>query len=146
MTTSSPFHYQNNTLHCESLPLTAVSEAVGTPVYVYSKQELLRRANAYLTAAAAIPNHLVCYAIKANGNPHLLRLLAEAGMGADVTSGGELFLALKAGFAPDKILFSGVGKTRQEIEMALEAGIHGLHVEWPRRPRAAAAGCRPPRG
>ncbi|MFZ0548795.1 MAG: hypothetical protein WAM60_25315, partial [Candidatus Promineifilaceae bacterium] len=126
---NSFFDYKNSILHCEDVPLSAVAEAVGTPVYVYSKGELVRRAGAYLAAAAEIPNHLVCYAIKANGNPILLRLLAEAGLGADVTSGGELFLALKAGFPPDKILFSGVGKSRQEIEMALEAGIHGLHVE-----------------
>jgi diaminopimelate decarboxylase len=124
-----PFQYKYSSLYCEAVALSAVAETVGTPVYVYSKEELLRRAQAYLGAAAEIPNHLICYAVKANGNPILLRLLAEAGLGADVTSGGELFLALKAGFSPDKILFSGVGKTRHEIEMALEAGIHGLHVE-----------------
>ncbi len=125
----TPFHYQNNQLHCESIPLSTIAKAIGTPTYIYSKRELLRRANAYLKAAADIPNHLICFAIKANGNPILLKLLAQAGLGADVTSGGELFLAQTAEFPPDKILFSGVGKTRQEIEMALDAGIHGLHVE-----------------
>jgi diaminopimelate decarboxylase len=99
-------------------------------VYVYSQAELVSRAQAYVEVAKAVsPNPLVCYALKANGNPHLIRLLAQAGLGADVTSGGELFLALEAGVAPDKIIFSGVGKRRDEIEMALQAGIRALHVE-----------------
>lgn len=123
----SPFHYHQNTLFCEEVPLTEIASAVQTPVYIYSQAELLRRANAYLTAAP--PNSLVCYALKANGNPELLRLLASAGLGADVTSGGELFLARHAGFSPDKTLFSGVGKSRPEIEAALTAGIRALHVE-----------------
>jgi diaminopimelate decarboxylase len=125
----TPFHYHNNLLHCENVPLSAVSATHGTPTYIYSKQELQRRAHAYLTAAKDIPNHLICYAVKANGNPHLLSILAQAGLGADVTSGGELFLAFKGGFSPDKILFSGVGKTAEEIQYALQTNIHGLHVE-----------------
>ncbi|MCI0394038.1 MAG: diaminopimelate decarboxylase [Chloroflexi bacterium] len=125
-----PFHYQGGQLYCEAVPLAEVVAAVGTPVYVYSQAELLRRARAYLdAAAAATPRHLVCFAVKANGNLTLLRWLAQAGLGADVTSGGELFLAQHAGFPPEKILFSGVGKTRAEIETALAAGIHALHVE-----------------
>jgi diaminopimelate decarboxylase len=127
MYTQSPFHYHQNTLYCEKVPLAEIASAVQTPVYVYSQAELLRRANAYQTAAPA--SALVCYAVKANGNPELLRLLAAAGLGADVTSGGELFLARHAGFPPDKILFSGVGKSRSEIEAAVAAGIHALHVE-----------------
>jgi diaminopimelate decarboxylase len=126
---TSPFHYKNSVLHCEDVPLSAVSQAVGTPTYIYSKRELLRRASAYLNAAAEIPNHLICYAVKANGNPTILGMLAESGLGADVTSGGELFLALHAGFAPEKIIYSGVGKLRHEIEAALEANIRALHVE-----------------
>lgn len=125
-----PFSYDTQQLCCEGSPLTAIVAAVGTPVYVYSQAELQRRANAYRdTAAALTPRSLVCYAVKANGNPTLLRLLAAAGLGADVTSGGELFLALHAGFPPDKVIFSGVGKTRAEIEMALTAGIRALQVE-----------------
>jgi diaminopimelate decarboxylase len=127
MFTQSPFHYQDNTLYCEEVPLAEIASAVQTPVYVYSQAELLRRANAYRTAAPA--NSLVCYAVKANGNPELLRLLAAAGLGADVTSGGELFLARHAGFPPDRILFSGVGKSRPEIEAAVTIGIRALHVE-----------------
>lgn len=127
MFTQSPFHYQDQTLYCEEVPLTEIASAVQTPVYIYSQAKLLHRANAYRTAAPA--NALVCYAVKANGNPELLRLLAAAGLGADVTSGGELFLARHAGFPADKILFSGVGKSRPEIEAAVTAGIRALHVE-----------------
>jgi diaminopimelate decarboxylase len=110
--------------------LDDIANTVGTPVYVYSQAELMSRAQADVEVAKAVSaNPLVCYALKANGNPHLIRLLAQAGLGADVTSGGELFLALAAGVAPDKIIFSGVGKRRDEIEMALQAGIRALHVE-----------------
>jgi diaminopimelate decarboxylase len=123
------FHYHNHSLHCEDVTLSAIAQSAGTPTYIYSQQALLNRANAYRQAAESIPNHLICYAIKANGNPHLLRLLVNAGLGADVTSGGELFLAQEAGFPAEKILFSGVGKTGDEIEMALAGRIHGLHVE-----------------
>jgi diaminopimelate decarboxylase len=126
----SVFEYENGRLHCEGVSLDDIANTVGTPVYVYSQAELVSRAQAYVEVAKAVsPNPLVCYALKANGNPHLIRLLAQAGLGADVTSGGELFLALEAGVAPDKIIFSGVGKRRDEIEMALQAGIRALHVE-----------------
>ncbi|MCB8945213.1 MAG: diaminopimelate decarboxylase [Ardenticatenaceae bacterium] len=126
----TPFQYQNGRLHCEAVPLEQIANQIGTPVYIYSQAELLSRAAAYIDAAqAAATNPLVCYALKANGNPHIIRLLAQAGLGADVTSGGELFLALAAGVAPNKIIFSGVGKRRDEIEMALRAGIRALHVE-----------------
>jgi len=96
-------------------------------VYVYSRQALLTRARAFLDHAP--PNSLICYAVKANGNPHLLRLLAELGLGADVTSGGELFLALHAGMPANRIVFSGVGKSETELRMALSAGVRALHVE-----------------
>lgn len=120
------FHYQDNQLWCEDVPLAEITTAVGTPIYIYSQAELQARAAAFADSA---PGALPCYAVKANNNPTILRLLADAGMGADVTSGGELFLALHAGFPPDKIIFSGVGKRRDEIEMALDAGIRALHVE-----------------
>ncbi len=122
------FHYQNKQLYCDQVSLAEIAAEAGTPVYVfYSKTELVRRAKAYLKAVP--PDSLVCYAVKANGNPTLLGILAAAGMGADVTSGGELFLAQHAGIAPDKIIFSGVGKTVAEIEAALQAGIRAIHVE-----------------
>ncbi len=119
------FVYKNGRLHCESVPLEEIIREVGTPVYIYSQTELLNRAKTYLETT----NSLVCFALKANGNPSIIRLFAEAGLGADVTSGGELFLALKAGVSPEKIIFSGVGKTRAEIGMALDAGIRAIHIE-----------------
>ncbi|UCC54197.1 MAG: diaminopimelate decarboxylase [Anaerolineaceae bacterium] len=119
------FQYQAKTLYCENKPLADIAQSVGTPLYVYSKSELLRRARAY----RAYPGALVCYAVKANGNPILLRLLGEEGLGADVTSGGELFLALQAAIPAERIIYSGVGKRRDEIEMALDASIRALHVE-----------------
>lgn len=122
--------YHEGVLHVEAVPLTELAAAANTPLYVYSQTELLGRAAAYRDTLAAItPHGQVCYAIKANGNLALLKLLAQAGLGADVTSGGELFLALQAGFPPAKIVFSGVGKRPDEIAFALENRIHALHVE-----------------
>jgi diaminopimelate decarboxylase len=123
----TPFTYRDGILTCEGVPLPEIAETAGTPVYVYSKTGLLDRARAYLAAAGT--NALVCYAVKANGSPALLRLLGAEGAGADVTSGGELFLALHAGIAPQKIIYSGVGKRPDEIEMAIRAGIGALHIE-----------------
>jgi diaminopimelate decarboxylase len=131
-----PFYYQQEQLYCEDVPVAKIGTAVSTPVYIYSQAELVRRAEAFVASAV---NSLVCYAVKANNNPTILRLLQGAGLGADVTSGGELFLALHAGFAPEKIIFSGVGKRRDEIEMALEAGIRALHVESAMELEAIAA-------
>ncbi len=121
------FHFQNNQLYCEGVPLNQIVQEIGTPVYVYSRATLRENAAAYQQAGEQ--NKLVCYAVKANQNPHILAILHDAGLGADVTSGGELFLALHAGIAPEKIIYSGVGKRRDEIEMALEANIRALHVE-----------------
>ncbi|MFN2206786.1 MAG: diaminopimelate decarboxylase, partial [Candidatus Promineifilaceae bacterium] len=122
-----PFNYQDGVLSCEDVPLTDIAAKAGTPVYVYSKKELLDRARAYHTAAGE--DALVCYAVKANSSPALLRLLRGEGLGADVTSGGELFLALHAGIPPQKIIYSGVGKRPDEIDMAISAGIGALHIE-----------------
>jgi len=122
------FTYQQKQLHCESVSLADIAAQVGTPVYVYSQDTLRQRALAYVTAVPP-ERSLVCYAVKANGNPALLQVLGAAGLGADVTSGGELFLARHAGIAPEKIIYSGVGKTRPEIETAVRAHIRALHVE-----------------
>ena len=122
------FTYQDRQLHCEGVPLASIAAEVGTPVYVYSQAALIQRAQAYVTAVPP-ERSLVCYAVKANGNPALLQILRAAGLGADVTSGGELFLAQHAGIAPEKIIYSGVGKTRPEIETAVRARIRALHVE-----------------
>ncbi len=151
--TDSPFCLRAGELTCENVPLTAVAGAVGTPVYVYSRADLLGRANAFLEAAraAAGDGALVCYAVKANANPTLLRFLRAAGLGADVTSGGELFLACHAEVAPQRIIYSGVGKRSEEIEAALMAGIRAIHIESEMELAAVAAvaarlGCVAPVG
>ncbi|CUS01949.2 Diaminopimelate decarboxylase [Candidatus Promineifilum breve] len=137
----TPFHYRAGELTCENVPLARVVAAVDTPVYVYSRAEIESRARTYVATAADVTGGaaLVCYAVKANGNPALLRLLAAAGLGADVTSGGELFLARHAGFPATNIIFSGVGKKGGEIAEALAAGIRAIHVESEMELAAVAA-------
>jgi diaminopimelate decarboxylase len=120
------FAYKNGALHCEDVALARIAGEVGTPVFVYSSGAILARFRAY---AAAFPDAHVCYALKANSNLAILRLLAREGAGADVVSGGELELALAAGVPSDKIVFSGVGKSRAEIRRAIEAGIGQINVE-----------------
>jgi diaminopimelate decarboxylase len=119
------FHYQQQTLFCENRSLAEIAAEIGTPVYIYSQAELVKRSNAY----RSLPGDLTCFAVKANGNPTLLRLLGTMGLGADVTSGGELFLAQHAGIPADRIIYSGVGKREDEIRLALESDIRALHVE-----------------
>lgn len=122
--------YQGSDLYCESVPLTHIAETFGTPTYVYSQRKLRANAQTFLAAAQGLGQDcLICYAVKANGNLSLLRILAALSLGADIVSGGELYLALRAGFEPQRIVFSGVGKTRREIEEAITAGILALHVE-----------------
>lgn len=127
----TPFFYRDGVLYCEDVPLSAIATQADTPVYVYSKAEFLRSACVFLDTAREITGGTatVCYAVKANANPAIMRLLFETGLGADVTSGGELFLALHVGADPRKIIFSGVGKNSTEIAEALSAGIRGIHVE-----------------
>lgn len=122
------FEYRRGTLYCEGVALDEVAERAGTPCYVYSAGAL-RQAYRELEVGLRGTPHLVCFAVKANGNLAVLRLLAEAGAGFDIVSGGELFRVLRAGADPAKIVFSGVGKTREEIEAALEAGIHSFNCE-----------------
>ena len=121
--------------------MAAISAAVDTPVYVYSRADILARARTMLNSAYRVTGGqaLVSYAVKANGNPAIMRILREAGLGADVTSGGELFLARHAGVMPDKIIFSGVGKKSVEIAEALAAGIRAIHVESEMELAAVAA-------
>jgi diaminopimelate decarboxylase len=125
---SSYFVHEQGSLHAESVPLDEIADHVGTPAYVYSSASIHDSYRAVDAALAGVP-HLVAYAVKANSNLALLSRLAGWGSGADIVSGGELARALAAGFAPDKIVFSGVGKTDPEIRAALEAGIRSLHVE-----------------
>jgi diaminopimelate decarboxylase len=122
------FSYQDGRLYCEATPLEAIAESTGTPTYVYSATAILSAFEAYDRALAGIP-HLFCYAVKANMNLAVLGLLAEAGAGADVTSGGELYRALHAGFDPQRITYAGPGKTRDEIREALKADVLLFNVE-----------------
>ena len=122
------FSFKNNVFHAEDVAVTDIIKSVGTPVYIYSKQFLIDRAHDFQTAFAEIP-HTVFYAVKSNYNVSVIRTLAQHGCGADVNSGGELYRALKAGVSPDKIIMAGVGKTEDEIRMALEHNILLLKAE-----------------
>ncbi len=124
----SPFTYRGGELHCGPVSLRDIAAEAGTPVYVYSASAILERFLAYERAFADAP-HLVCYAVKANGNLAVLKLLADAGAGFDIVSGGELFRVLKAGGDPSKVVFSGVGKTADEMALALRHGIHSFNCE-----------------
>ncbi len=122
------FIYKNSELYAEDVPVRKIVEKVGTPVYIYSHRTLLRHIKAYQGAFDSHP-HIVCFALKANSNPAILRLLAQKGCGADVVSGGELFLALKAGIPARRIVYAGVGKTEDEIIYALKSKILMFNVE-----------------
>ncbi len=122
------FDYRRGSLFAEDVDLAALADAVGTPVYVYSEATLRRHFRVFADAFADA-NALVAYSVKANSNIAVLKVLANEGAGADVVSGGELARALKAGIAPTKIVFSGIGKTRDEIAAALDAGIFQFNVE-----------------
>src|ERR1700726_3171091 len=122
------FHYRHGRLHCEDVDLARVAREFGTPLYVYSAETILDH---YRRLDAALPelDHLICYAVKANSNRAILKLLAEAGAGFDIVSGGELFRVLAAGGNPSKCTFAGVGKSREEIEYALEKRVYSFNVE-----------------
>jgi diaminopimelate decarboxylase len=122
------FDYRNGVLHAEAVSLVELADAVGTPFYCYSTATLERHYRVF-TDAFAGEKVLVCYAMKANSNQAVLRTLAKLGAGADVVSGGELKRALAAGIPPERIVFSGVGKTEAEIRAALAADILCLNVE-----------------
>ena len=123
------FELRGGVLHAEDVPLTAIADAVGTPVYVYSRATLTRHARVFNAGLAALPNKHVAFAVKSNPNLAVLRLLAREGFGADVVSGGELERALAAGMAAEGIVFSGVGKTGAEMLRGLEAGIGQFNLE-----------------
>jgi diaminopimelate decarboxylase len=123
-----PVKYHDRALAMDGVDLSVIAAKAGTPCYVYSADAILENFRAYDAAFGATP-HTVCYAVKANGNLALLRLLAQAGAGFDIVSGGELFLVLKAGGDPAKVVFSGVGKTAAEIDAALTAGVGFFNCE-----------------
>jgi len=122
------FEYRDRALYCESVALADIAGRVGTPCYVYSAGAIRGAYRAYDESFGDAP-HTVCYAVKANGNLGVLRVLAQAGAGFDIVSGGELFRVLKAGGDPGRIVFSGVGKTAGEIDQALAAGIFIFNCE-----------------
>ncbi len=122
------FEYPDGLLHCEQVPLQRIADEVGTPAYVYSEQTLSRHVRVFDEAFQSVP-HLICYAVKANSNINILSRFAQWGTGFDIVSGGELFRVLRAGGSAGKVIFSGVGKTSEEIRYALDAGILFFNVE-----------------
>ncbi len=122
------FEYKDGILHAEDVPVTRIAAEIGTPFYCYSTATLTRHYNVFAEAFVGLDS-LICYAMKANSNQAVIRTLGKLGAGADVVSEGELLRALSAGIAPSRIMFSGVGKTAREMDVALEAGIHCFNVE-----------------
>ena len=122
------FHYRDNELFCEDVPILKIAAEVGTPFYLYSHATLKRHFIIFNEAFEGI-DRLVCYSAKANTNLALLKLFANLGSGLDIVSGGELYRGLKAGFSPDRIVYSGVGKRVDEIDYALNTGILMFNVE-----------------
>ncbi|MCC7273646.1 MAG: diaminopimelate decarboxylase [Alphaproteobacteria bacterium] len=122
------FAYRAGTLHADGVPLARIADAVGTPCYVYVQRAMEARWRAF-DAAFAGRRHLVCYAMKANGNLAVVRTFADLGSGADVVSEGEMRMALAAGVPAGRIVFAGVGKTAPEMAAALQAGIFQFNVE-----------------
>jgi len=122
------FNYRNGELYCEGVPAEHIAREVGTPAYVYSKATLLHHYRQVADAFAPL-KPTICYSIKSLGNVHVCKVLADAGCGFDVTSGGELFRALRAGGDPKKMIYAGVGKTDREIADAIDAGIAAFNLE-----------------
>jgi len=115
-------------LFCENVALTSLARQFGTPLYVYSKASILNNVELFLGAFESTDTQ-ICYSVKSNWNLAILRIMAGKGIGADIVSGGELFRALKAGINPQKIVYSGVGKTEEELRFALKSGISMFNVE-----------------
>src|SRR5690606_14987966 len=125
----SQFHLRDGELYAEDVPLARIAEEVGTPVYVYSRATLERHARVFREGLAGVgPAHLA-FAVKANPNLAVLRVMQREGFGADVVSGGELARALTAGMAPEDIVFSGVGKQARELIQGLDAQIGQFNIE-----------------
>ena len=122
------FHYIQNELYCENVPVSKIARDVGTPVYIYSHATLSRHFDVFDSAFKGV-NHLTCFSMKSNSNGAVLNVFSHLGGGVDIVSGGELFRALKAGVVPEKIVYSGVGKREEELAYALESGILLFNVE-----------------
>ncbi|HMJ60592.1 MAG TPA: hypothetical protein VK493_02475, partial [Bryobacteraceae bacterium] len=125
---SAAFNYKNGSLFCEDADLTSLAETHGTPAYVYSKNSITSRFEAYRSSFDGLPTR-ICFAVKANSNLAVLATLARLGAGFDIVSAGELHRVLAAGGDPGAVVFSGVGKTAAEIRFALEKGIRGFNCE-----------------
>ncbi|HEX7875866.1 MAG TPA: diaminopimelate decarboxylase, partial [Sphingobium sp.] len=123
------FDYVNGAMHVEQVPMAEIADAVGTPVYVYSTATLTRHVGVFRDALSRLDDPLVAFAVKANPNGAVLATLAKLGLGADVVSGGELLRAIAAGIPANRIVFSGVGKTAEEMRLALEQGIYQFNLE-----------------
>lgn len=132
------FLYRNGSLHAEDVAISDIAASVGTPFYCYSAATLARHYALFTEALSPMP-HLVCFAIKSLSNVAVLKLLGDLGAGMDVVSGGEYRRALAAGVSPDKIVFSGVGKTAEEMRLALTHGIRQFNVESEPEMRALSA-------
>ncbi|WP_431147044.1 diaminopimelate decarboxylase [Pseudomonas alvandae] len=122
------FNYRGGELFAEGVALSAIAERFGTPTYVYSRAHIEAQYRTFADALDGMP-HLVCFAVKANSNLGVLNVLARLGAGFDIVSGGELERVLAAGGSADKIVFSGVGKTREDMRRALEVGVHCFNIE-----------------
>src|SRR5262245_12977717 len=122
------FAYRDRTLFCEEVPVAELAATYGTPLYVYSQATLLHHLREVQTAFAPA-NPIICYSVTTHGNLSLCKLMAEPGSGFDVTSGGELYRALRAGSSGSKIVFAGVGKTDAEMKYGLENGVFLFNVE-----------------
>ena len=122
------FRYKNGNLHAEDVALSVIAAEVGTPFYVYSTATLERHFRLFDEALSGM-DHLICYAMKAASNQAIIKTLAALGAGMDVVSGGEYLRAVKAGVPTDRIVFSGVGKTREEMEMIVQGGVRQVNVE-----------------
>ncbi len=124
------FSYVNGELYCENVPLSKIASEVGTPCYVYSYATITHHFRVFDGAFSSV-DHLTCFAVKANSNIGILHILGSLGAGVDIVSGGELYRALKAGIPAERIVYSGVGKTEEEIDFALRKGILMFNIESP---------------
>lgn len=122
------FYYKNNLLHCENTDLISIAKKIGTPFYVYSKKTMVDRFKAFQKAFQDVP-HRIHYAVKSNSNVNVIKLFYSLGAGLDVNSGGELYRALQSGAHPENILFTGVGKTKEEILFGLQNNIFLFKIE-----------------
>ncbi|MGD2187722.1 MAG: diaminopimelate decarboxylase, partial [Desulfobacterales bacterium] len=122
------FTYRENELYCEDVPVQKIAAEIGTPFYLYSHATLTRHFKAFNKAFKGI-DRLVCFSVKANSNLAILKLFANLGCGLDIVSGGELYRGIQAGFTPDRIVYSGVGKRVDEIDYALKSGILMFNLE-----------------